>query len=142
MTTAIYIAVFVGIVALLAGGATLFWRRWVNRMPSPPNWMEAFRVIWVDVYRMDWAKRPRVVWVVGQSFAHNGAPVAGIADQRAVTVAFSPGARVSETAFAHELRHASRRTLGVDPDGKHLSGDWQPGGIVAQAQEALKGRGL
>lgn len=141
MMTAVYIATFLGIVVAIAGGATMFWRRWVDRMPTPADWMEAFRIIWVDVYGMPWERRPRVIWVPGQLYAHNGHAVTGIADQGAITVGFSPDARVSQTAFAHELCHASRRLKGIDPDGGHITADWTPDGIVATANAALRSRG-
>jgi hypothetical protein len=142
MMTVGYVLIFVAVALAVAIGATLFWRWWVASMPAPRGWMDAFRIVWCECYGLSWETRPRVVWVVGRSFVHSGAPVAGVADVRAVTVAFSAGAKVSETAFAHELRHAARRAKGLDPDGTHITGDWLPGGIVAKAQTALRARGL
>jgi hypothetical protein len=136
------LALFLLAVGVIAAGSTLFWRWWAGRMPSPPRWQEAFLLVWVDIYGMPWDDRPRVIWVSGQSFTHNGKPVTGITDRGAITVAFLPGFKVSDTAFAHELRHAARHALGIDGDGEHVVDDWQPGGIVAQAQEALRARGL
>lgn len=141
MMTAIYIAAFLAAAAAIAGASTLFWRWWVASMPAPPHWQEAFRVVWCDVYKLQWERRPRVIWVPGEAFVCNGRLVAGKADPGAVTVAFAVGKPVSDTGFAHELRHEARRRLGVDPDGQHISGDWKPGGIVDQAQVALRERG-
>lgn len=140
--TALYIALFFVFSGAIAGGSMLLWRYWIASMPTPPRWMEAFRIVWVDCYQMPWEQRPRVIWIVGMSFEHNAQAVAGTSDPGAITVAFRNGVLIADTAFAHELRHAARRAMGIDPDAKHTTGDWQLGGAVWRAQDRLRKQGL
>ena len=135
MTAAIYIAMFIGIVAAIAGTSMLLWRGWIASMPSPPNWQEAFRFLWVDLYGMPWEQRPRVIWVAAP-FVSGGRMVSGKADIGAVTVVAA--SRVSDTSLAHELWHEARRLTGLFPDPDHLT-DWS---FVDRAQAALRERGL
>lgn len=148
MTYALYIGGFILAAGLMVAASRLVWARILNAMPNPPHWMDAFELVWCDVYGMDWAERPRVIFVWGESFEHAGKQVAGLSEEtNAVTVAVPdtvPGqqaAKISDTQFAHELRHQARLRIGFGPDLEHKAADWGPGGIVEYAVKKVRERG-
>lgn len=143
MTYVVYIAGFLVASALIAGSSCLVWRAVLRSMPNPPHWMDAFELVWCDVYLMEWKDRPRVVFVWGESFEHCGAQVAGLSEfNGAITVAVAgKTTKISDTAFAHELRHQARRLLGFGPDPGHKDADWAIAGIVERANQKLRQNG-
>lgn len=91
----------------------------------PPEVLEAMRVIWLDLWKMDWDKRPTLYAYPaaklnchdGRGWMDNGRCIAGLsrsADggtglaQASCTVALWAGCKPHETSLVHELRHARR----------------------------------
>lgn len=140
MTYAVYIAAFLVASCIIATASWFVWHAIIRAMPSPPHWMDAFRLVWCDVYGVDWDKRPRVIFVWGQSFEHNGKQCAGLSDYSSITVAIPHGkfTQVSDTAFAHELWHQARLLKGMGHDPEHKAADWV---LVAVANRGLRERG-
>lgn len=121
----------------------LIWEKRRNSLPTPPHWLDAFKIIWCDIYLMPWESRPRVIWVDGKAFnSSSGQLTASESDSVAVTVAMETDMTpVSSTAVAHELWHVALRLKGLRPDGEHVSSAWGLGGVVSRANEELRSRG-
>lgn len=138
-----YFAGFVVAVAVIIAVSQWVWNREIASLPTPPHWLEAFKIVWVEWYLMPWESRPRVIWVRGKTFVcSTGKVVAGEADSVGVTVAVETDTTpVSATAFCHELWHVALRLKGMDPDGPHLSAAWGSMGIVGRAESALRSKG-
>lgn len=139
----LYFGAFLAAVAVIVLGSHFVWKRQVAALPTPPYWMEAFHVIWVEWYAMPWNSRPRVIWVPGRGFRNSaGEFVAGESDGNSVTCAAADeGTPVSSLALAHELWHVALRLRGMDPDGGHTGAAWRPSGIVDRTNAALRARG-
>lgn len=134
---------FVAAVALVVLVSHLVWQRKLKSLPSPPHWLEAWRLIWCDTYGMVWESSPRIVWVKGKAFMNSaGQMVAGESDGLSITVACgSDTTPVSATALAHEAWHCALRAKGLNPDAGHLSAAWAPQGMVSVANTRCRERG-
>lgn len=119
---------------------------------------EAESVVWCQTYHAHRFHVPPITWVrnlpcaQGHGFyttvtpggASTGSCVGGyywdVYDF--AFVALPPGETFSETAYAHELLHAYERYTTGNLDPNHTGPDWQPGGLLERANEALAAVGL
>lgn len=103
--------------------------------------------LWVEVFAGDgW--HPAILWVEGddldpecdgKGWARGDDCVDGqllLADLAAVAI--WPGARLDETALAHEFAHARLFQQTGDADPAHLSDAFQPGGSVQRGEAWLR----
>ncbi len=116
------------------------------------NLARALEIVWVETYGMELHLAPYVRWVEASDlncYGNRGwtsalGCVAGLSwvEINTCAVAWPRGTnRFSDTSFAHELVHALRWHVGT-PDANHIGGDFQPGGLVELANNALRAAGL
>jgi hypothetical protein len=135
---------------LLAGCAGPF-------LPGTPDYVEgedaAITIVWRTVYgRTDTPPEVRWVWPeqLNCTDPNSGRPgfktivgcVEGLTiSPRSVSVCWRDGDTFSTTTMAHEFVHAAQaRRLVFDPN--HHTAEFQPGGAVDQANNALADSGL
>jgi hypothetical protein len=146
--------IILGVALVIAGAVVLsihLARMKQDQQPSPELVKQVLKFIWVDCYGMDLSKAPRIVFVTGKQLNcynglgwkdRNGQCVAGESWEEIHTcsIAYVPGMKFSNMAFAHELWHAVGWITGIhDPD--HTGPGFAPLGAVALANEALAARG-
>ncbi len=115
---------------------------------SRPGQIEALTIVWQQTYgRTDMP--PRVRFVVGSDLdaARCGGAgwwdpwwetcAYGLAADRTIYLPWPPGITWSQAPLAHEARHVI-----LDGDPFHLDPEFKPGGLVSQAQTALRATDL
>jgi hypothetical protein len=149
------ILVFVLVALVLFGGIGLAIyllkrRAKLSAGPTLADTIRALQVVWADIYGMDFKLAPLLTWVTrerldclkGRGWLSDEGCVAGLSwrETNRSAVAWPAGtSKFSDTAFAHELRHAAAwHNVGLNND--HFSGEFQ--GDVAVANGKLREAGL
>lgn len=106
------------------------------------------QIVWADNLNMDLKLAPTIEWVTGSrlncqagyGWVAGNQCVAGMSyrDRNLCAVAWFRGAKISDTAYVHELLHAQAWHTGGNSD--HFSADFQQ--RVARLNDVLRAAGL